>query len=121
MGDEYRMMYYIYSRADGFRRVFPHVKNANFDDEWFYITDEKNIQWEFKKEFHTIAFEYERGDWAFIAETADRILVDRTIEKLHKKNPDVQYVVPVIKEYDGECWYTRIYESGTSDYYILIF
>ena len=114
------MKYYIYSNSDGFRREFPHVKNVIFDNEWFYITDEKNIQWEFKKEFHTITFEYEKGDWTWITEMSDIILVKNTIDKLHKRYPNTRYKMPDIKKYNGTNWYTQIYEEDSSSYYILI-
>lgn len=120
MGGCCEMKYIIQSVSDGFQREFPHVKNVTFDNGWFILTDLNNIQWEFKREYHDILSFPEKGDWQFITDTTDLCLVENGIEKLKKKHPHMTFEKPSIKKFNGTVWITRVYELGTTNFYIII-
>lgn len=113
-------MKYIIQSRDGFRREFTHVGNVTFNRGWFYLTDEYGVQWEFKREYHDILMFPEKGDWQFITESRDLYLVERSIERLKKIHPHMTFEKPSIKKYNGMAWTARIYELGTSSFYIII-
>lgn len=112
-------MKYIIESRDGFQRVFPHGYEITLNDGWFCITDENNIRWEFNIRYHTIDKIYEKGDWEFISNT-DKLLIQRGIERLKKIHPDDSFEIPELKKYDGNHWYAKIYQTGTSISYIII-
>ena len=120
MGGDSRMKYIIQSVTDGFRREFSHVGNVTFNNGWFYLTDENGIKWEFKRDYHYILTFPEKGDCQFITDPTDLNLVENGIKKLKNKHPHTKFEKSSIKKFNGTVWITRIYELGTSNFYIII-
>ena len=112
-------MKYIIESRDGFQRVFPRACEITLDDEWFCITDENNIRWEFNNRHHKIHKIYEKGDWELLTDT-DKLLVQNEIECLKKIHPENSFEMQAIKIYNGNYWHTTIYEMGTSISYKII-
>lgn len=113
-------MKYIIESHDGFQRVFPHAYEITLDDGWFCITDENNIKWEFNQRYHSIHKIYEKGDWEFITDNTDKILVQKGIDNLKKIYPDDTFEIPAVKKYNGNRWYARVYKMGTPVSYKII-
>ena len=113
-------MIYIIESRDGFQRVFPHSYEITLKDGWFCITDENNIRWEFNIRYHTIHKIYEKGDWEFITDNKDKLLVQTGIDLLRKTYPKTTFEIPSVKKYDGKCWYTRVYKMDSSISYKII-
>lgn len=113
-------MKYIIESRDGFQRVFPHGYEITLNDGWFCITDENNIRWEFNIRYHTIDKIHEKGDWEFITSNVDKLLVQRGIERLKEIYPDYLFETPSMKKYDGNRWYTTVYQMGTPISYKII-
>lgn len=113
-------MKYIIESRDGFQRVFPHAYEITIGDGWLCITDENNIRWEFNIRYHEIYKIYEKGDWEFITDNTDKLLVQRGIERLKKIYPNDSFEIPSVKRYDGNQWYTTVYKMGTPISYKII-
>ena len=113
-------MKYIIESRDGFHRVFPHAYETTLDDGWFCITDENNIRWEFNIRYHMIYKIYEKGDWEFITNYIDKLLVQRGIERLKKIYPNDSFETPSVKKYDGNQWYITVYKMDSSISYKII-
>lgn len=113
-------MKYIIESRDGFTRVFPHATYVTLNDEWLSITDENNIKWEFNQRYHTIHKIYEKGDWEFITDNTDKLSLQREIDLLRKTYPNVSFEMPVIKKYNGNHWYTKVYKMGSPISYKII-
>lgn len=113
-------MKYIIESRDGFQRVFQHAYEITLNDGWFCITDENNIRWEFNIRYHTIHKIHEKGDWEFITDKTDKILVKRAIDHLKKIHPDTEFEFPPVKIYDGNRWYITVYKMGSPISYKII-
>lgn len=113
------MMHIIESR-DGFKRVFPHSYEITLDDGWISITDENNIRWEFNTRYHTINKIYEKGDWEFITDNTDKLVVQMEIDHFKKIYPNESFEIPVVKKYDGKRWYATVYKMDSSISYKII-
>ena len=113
-------MKYIIESMDGFQRVFPHGYEITLNDGWFCITDENNIRWEFNIRYHTIDKIHEKGDWEFITDKKDILLVQRGIECLKNTYPNDSFETTSVKKYDGKHWYTKVYQMGTPISYKII-
>ena len=113
-------MIYIIESHDGFKRVFPHAYETTLNDGWFCITDENNIRWEFNIRYHKIHKIYEKGDWEFITDNADKLSVQKEIDLLRKTYPNTAFEIPVIKKYNGNRWYTTVYKMGSHISYKII-
>lgn len=113
-------MKYIIESSDGFQRVFPHGYEIALDDGWFCITDEHNISWEFNIRYHTIDKIYEKGDWEFITDNTDKLLIQKEIDNLKNIYPNDSFEFPSVKKYDGNQWYTTVYKWGTPISYKII-
>ena len=113
-------MKYIIESRDGFQRVFPHGYKITLNDGWFCITDENNIRWEFNIRYHTIHKIHEKGDWEFITNNKDKLLVLLAIESLKNSYPNDSFETPSVKRYDGNRWYTDVYKMDSSISYKII-
>ena len=113
-------MIYIIESRDGFQRVFPHSYETTLNDGWFCITDENNIRWEFNIRYHMIHKIYEKGDWEFITDKADKLLVQRAIDNLKKIYLNDSFEIPSVKKYDGNRWYATVYKMGSPISYKII-
>lgn len=113
-------MIYIIESHDGFQRVFQHADKITLDDGWFCITDENNIRWEFNIRYHTIHKIYEKGDWEFITDNTDKLLIKKGIDSLKKIYPNYLFEFPTVKKYDGNRWYTTVYKKGSPVLYKII-
>ena len=113
-------MKYIIESRDGFKRVFSHATCVTLDDGWLCITDENNIRWEFNIRYHTIHKIYEKGDWEFITDNTDKLSLQNGIDLLRKTYPGTEFEMPVIKKYDGNQWYTKVYKWGSPISYKII-
>lgn len=113
-------MIYIIESRDGFKRVFPHSTHVALINGWFRITDENNIRWEFNIKYHTIHKIYEKGDWEFITDNKDKLLVQKGIDHFKKIYPNTKFEVPAVKKYDGNCWYATVYKMGSPISYKII-
>ena len=113
-------MKYIIESRDGFQRVFPHAYEITLNDGWFCITDENNIRWEFNIRYHTIHKIHEKGDWEFITDNTDKLLVQNVINNLKKVYPDDSFEIPAVKKYNGEHWYVTVYKMDSSISYKII-
>ena len=113
-------MKYIIESRDGFKRVFPHAYEITLDDGWFYIIDENNIRWGFNQRYHSIYKIYEKGDWEFITDNTDKLLVHKGIDHLKKIYPNTVFEIPTVKKYDGNSWYTKVYKMGSPISYKII-
>lgn len=113
-------MKYIIESHDGFQRVFQHAYEITLNDGWFCVIDENNIRWEFNIRYHSIHKIYEKGDWEFITDNTDKLLVQRSIEHLKNIYPYDSFETPSVKRYDGNQWYTTVYKMGTPISYKII-
>lgn len=113
-------MKYIIESRDGFQRVFSHGYEITLNDGWFCITDENNIRWEFNSRYHTIHKIYEKGDWEFITDKIDKLLVQKGIYNLKNIYPNVSFETPSVKRYDGNRWYATVYKMGSPISYKII-
>lgn len=113
-------MKYIIESRDGFKRVFPHGHEITLDNGWFCITDENNIRWEFNQRHHSIHKIYEKGDWEFITDNTDKLLVQSGIEHLKNIYPYDSFETPSVKRYNGDHWYATVYICGTLISYKII-
>jgi len=113
-------MKYIIESRDGFQRVFPHAYEITLNDGWFCITDENNIRWEFNQRYHSIHKIYEKGDWEFITDKKDILLVQNGIENLKKIYPNDSFETPSVKRYDGNQWYAILYKMDSFISYKII-
>lgn len=113
-------MIYIIESHDGFQRVFSHADKTTLNDEWFTIRDENNIIWEFNIRYHKIHKIYEKGDWEFITDNTDKLIIQRSIDHLKEVYTNYTFEFPTVKKYDGNRWYTKVYKMGSAISYKII-